>query len=237
LSLEKVYYQFIDEYLGKTNLTYSIIYLYALRFATDGKRVPKMSVMADNLHLIPSDVHSAWLFWVSKGLARIDGDEIELNIFDKEKVVRLSASGRDRRFAALASSVSAELGGDLSAADMDTLKYIYENVALPPHVITLLVQYVHRDKGRKSMNYIEKVAIDWVEREINTIARAEEYITNAREGAKLRAERAAKREVSAVSEYKRGKIANFEPRTKTEVDPLEDYWFEQLIRQAESSSG
>ena len=225
MNLEKAYYGFIDEYLGKANLTYSIIYLYALRFATEGKKIPKMNIMADSLHLIPSDVHSAWLFWVSKGLARIDGDEIELNLFDSTSV---KSSTVDRRFASLARSVSQELGSDLSSSDMDTLKYIYENISLPPHVITLLVQYAHRDKGKKSMNYIEKVAIDWVNREINTVARAEEYISNAREGAKLKEERTAKKELTP----KKGKISNFEPRPKSEDDSLEEYWFDQMIKQS-----
>jgi len=223
LNLEKVYYQFIDEHLGKTNLTYSVIYLYALRYATDGKRIPKMGEMADELHLIPSDVHSAWLFWVSKGLASINGDEVELTLFDHDLA---KAKNLDRHFASLAKSVSGELG-TLSANDMDTLKYIYETIPLPPHVLIMLVRFAHRDHGKKSMNYIEKMAMDWATREINTIEKAETHINNAREGTKLKKERASK-----PQPIKKTGFNNFTPRPKEENCEDDLFWLEQLEKQA-----
>ena len=192
MSLEKAFFQFIDEYLGKTNLTYSVIYLYALRFASADKRIPRMSEMANEMHLIPSDVHSAWLFWVSKGLASIDGEEVSLNLVDTEII---KSKTIDKKFSSLAKSVAREIG-DLSSSDMETLKYIHEKIALPRHVLTMLIQFAHRDKGKKSMNYIEKLAIDWADKNINTIEKAELYISNAREGAKLKKERTAKKDVT-----------------------------------------
>jgi DnaD/phage-associated family protein len=223
MSLEKSFYQFIDEYLGKTNLTYSVIYLYALRFATSGNKIPKMSEMANDMHLIPSDVHSAWLFWVSKGLASIDGEEITLSLVDTE-IIRSKTI--DKKFASLARSITREIG-ELSSSDMETLKYIHESIALPGQVLTVLIRFCNRDKGKKSMKYIEKLAIDWKEKNIDSIDKAESYIANIREGAKLKKERTSKKEMS-----KNNKIANFKPRPKTETDDLEDFWMDQLEKQA-----
>jgi len=223
MSLEKAFFQFIDEYLGKTNLTYSVIYLYALRFAAAGKRIPKMGEMANEMHLIPSDVHSAWLFWVSKGLASIDGEEVSLNLVDTEII---KSKTIDKKFASLAKSVTREIG-ELSSADMETLKYIHENVALPGQVLTILIRFCNRDKGKKSMKYIEKLAIDWSAKNIDTIEKAERYIANSKEGTKLKKERTASNDVA-----KKSKIANFQPRKKPIIDELEDFWMEQLEKQA-----
>ena len=226
MNLEKAFFQFVDEYIGKTNLTYSVIYLYALRFATAGKRIPKMSEMASRMHLIPSDVHSAWLFWVSKGLASIDGEDVSLILVDTETI---KSKTIDKKFASLAKSVTREIG-DISAAEMETLRYIHENVALPGHVLTMLIQFCNRDRGKKSMRYIEKLALDWTDKNIDTIEKAEIYISNALAGAKLKKERTAKNDTA-----KKSKIANFQPRPKPKADELEDFWMEQLEKQASNN--
>jgi len=223
MNLEKSFFQFIDEYLGKTNLTFSVIYLYALRFAAAGKRIPKMSEMANEMHLIPSDVHSAWVFWVSKGLAIIDGEEVSLNLVDTEII---KSKTIDKKFASLAKSVTREIG-ELSSSDMETLKYIHEKVDIPSHVLTMLIRFCNRDKGKKSMKYIEKLAIDWASKHIDTVEKAERHIANSKEGAKLKKER-----TTANDAIKKSKIANFQPRKKSATDDLEDFWLDQLEKQA-----
>ncbi|MCL2739945.1 MAG: DnaD domain protein [Oscillospiraceae bacterium] len=223
MNLEKSFYQFIDQHFGKINLTFCSIYLYALRFASDGKRVPKMSQIASHMNLIPSDVHSAWLFWVSKGLASIDGEDVTLSLVDTEAIKSATV---DKRFASLAKSVSREIG-DLSSRDMETLRYIHEKIALPRQVVLLLIQFAHRDRGKKSMNYIEKMAIDWADKKIDTVEKAERYIANSKKGTDLKKERTAAKPTAAKS-----KVTNFEPRAKANVDDLEDYWMNELEKQA-----
>ena len=70
------------------------------------------------------------------------------------------------------------LGRPLTHGEMETFLYIYDTVGLPAEVILMiLVDAVRRDKVRVKSGlkrYLEKVATDWAERGIVTIAAAEQ---------------------------------------------------------------
>ncbi len=78
-------------------------------------------------------------------------------------------------FAYLLDEVGARLGRPLSPGDMETLLYLLDTAGLPVEVILLVVGYAASSE-RFSMRYIEKVALDWADRGIVTIAAAEEYL-------------------------------------------------------------
>ena len=67
------------------------------------------------------------------------------------------------------------LGKLLSFAETQKLFSFYDWLGLPPDVVVMLVEYcsVH---GHKNMRYIEKVAVDWAEKGIDSMEKAEEYI-------------------------------------------------------------
>lgn len=68
-------------------------------------------------------------------------------------------------------AVSAYLGKPLSSSDMSAIAYFYDTLHFPSDLIDYLVEYcVGRDK--KSMRYIEKVALAWSELGISTVAEA-----------------------------------------------------------------
>ena len=75
----------------------------------------------------------------------------------------------------LLQTASARLGRPISHGDMETLLYLYETAGLPAEVILMIIVYaVQMDKG--NMRYIERMALDWADRGINTIAAAEEHL-------------------------------------------------------------
>ncbi len=78
-------------------------------------------------------------------------------------------------FALLLDEVSARLGKALSPGDMETLLYLFDTAGLPAEVLLLVVGYATTAE-RLSMRYIEKVALDWADRGIVTIAAAEEHL-------------------------------------------------------------
>lgn len=78
-------------------------------------------------------------------------------------------------FAMLLDEVSARLGKALSPGDMETLLYLFGTAGLPVEVILLVVGYA-ATSDRLAMRYIEKVALDWADRGIVTIAAAEEHL-------------------------------------------------------------
>ena len=72
------------------------------------------------------------------------------------------------------------LGKTLSPKDMETLYWFYDELGLSPEVISMLLEYCV-SKGKRSMNYIEKVAITWHENGITTIGAAETYTSDERD--------------------------------------------------------
>ena len=90
----------------------------------------------------------------------------------KEVIAKQKAS---TEFSYLLDTASARLGRPVSQGDMETLLYLYETAGLPVEVILMVIEYAIAE-GKYHMRYIEKVALDWADRGIDTIAAAEEYL-------------------------------------------------------------
>lgn len=78
-------------------------------------------------------------------------------------------------FAYLLDTTSARLGKPLSPGDMETLLYLYDTVGLPAEVVLMVVAYAIT-MGKTNMRYIEKIALDWADLGITTMAAAEEQL-------------------------------------------------------------
>jgi DnaD/phage-associated family protein len=78
-------------------------------------------------------------------------------------------------FAYLLDTASARLGRPVSHGDMETLLYLYETGGLPVEVILMVIEYAIAE-GKYHMRYIEKVALDWADRGIDTIGAAEQFL-------------------------------------------------------------
>lgn len=89
-----------------------------------------------------------------------------------EVLARREQSGE---FAYLLDTASARLGRPLSHGDMETLLYLYDTAGLPAEVILMVVAYAAAE-GKMNMRYIEKVALNWVDQGIVTIAAAEDHL-------------------------------------------------------------
>lgn len=72
------------------------------------------------------------------------------------------------------------LGKLLSSNDMEVLYSFVDWLNLPVEVIIMIITYA-AGRNKNSMRYIEKVAIDWADREINTYEKAEAYIIELEE--------------------------------------------------------
>lgn len=65
------------------------------------------------------------------------------------------------------------LGRTLTATDTNTLLYFYDQLHMSAELIEYLIEYCV-SKGSRSIRYIEKVALDWHENEITTVAMAKQ---------------------------------------------------------------
>ena len=82
---------------------------------------------------------------------------------------------RSPEFAYLLDTTSARLGRPISHGDMETLLYLYDTAGLPAEVILMVVAYAVTS-GKTNMRYVEKVALDWVDKGITTMEAAEERL-------------------------------------------------------------
>lgn len=99
-------------------------------------------------------------------------------------------SREDPNFAVLVTEAQRALGRTLSSSDLKRLFGLYDNLALRPEIIMMLLNYCVslRPKGDPpSMRLIEKEGYVWANREILTIEQVEEYIA----GSQRRRERLA----------------------------------------------
>lgn len=105
----------------------------------------------------------------------------ELPEYRAQDVARRSMESEE--FQKLLDGVQAHLGRLLSSADVKKLFGLYDELALPPDVILLLIQHCRQEiearygKERTvGFAYIEKEAYIWVNREIVTYEQAEKWI-------------------------------------------------------------
>lgn len=105
----------------------------------------------------------------------------ELPEYEARDVVRRSVE--DPAFLGLLETVQSILGRVLSTADVKKLFGIYDQLAMPPDVIPMLVQHCKEEHesrygGEKTLGfaYIEKEAYAWFNREIVTFEQANEWL-------------------------------------------------------------
>ncbi len=78
-------------------------------------------------------------------------------------------------FSALTEAASARLGKAIGHADTATLLYLHDTVGLPMEVILMEIAYAV-SIGKANMRYVEKLALDWCDRDIATVAAVDEHI-------------------------------------------------------------
>lgn len=83
----------------------------------------------------------------------------------------------DEDFSNLLFQVETYFARPLTQSDINSILYIYEELAFSPDLLEYLVEYCVTI-GKKSCRYIEAVAIDWYKSEIRTVEEAKEASKN-----------------------------------------------------------
>lgn len=193
---------FIKDFLPASNPTFSIVYIYALNMVLSNNLDFTNKTLADSLNLLESDVVKAWKYWNEKGIVLYNAktDMVEfLNLSEPVKKQDIKNSDNTENIFAKAESPyyapeelriyiskSQEvknlfntsqkyLGRLLSHKDMSTIFGFYDWLSLPMNVIEILFSYCSENNHR-NLRYIEKVAVEWAEKGINTKERALEYL-------------------------------------------------------------
>lgn len=188
---------FIENKMPAANGAYVKVYMYMLYLATRSVE-EENSAIAAKLNLLESDVMNAVNYWCDCGAMRSENGiitfitsqapsrtalpEPEAPVPAPHKPERDIAKEmlENRELADLCMLAQEILGKTLNAAETETLFWFYDSLGLSAEVITMLLEYCV-SKGKRNMNYIEKVAVSWHENGITTMSAAETYISDEQE--------------------------------------------------------
>lgn len=182
---------FIENKMPKANGAYVKVYLYALNTAYKGIS-EDTSDIAKKLGLLESDVLNALEYWEKENILTINNSYIYFSGEEDKKEISKSQIKRkpqknvselmmnNKALADLCALSQEILGKTLNNSDLETLYWFYDELGFSPEVIIMLLEYcVSKDK--RSMKYIEKVAIGWHENDITTMSQVDSYIKNEKE--------------------------------------------------------
>ena len=190
---------FIDNLLTDCPPVYPLIYIWSYRRVIEGGKVSTDEIMK-KFRLTESDVGLAWKYWEEKGLVSIggeNGDEVDLldikdSLYAEAAKARKSAPIASSRpyyspeelamyrtespeVARLYSRAHQTLGKLLSSNDMAVIFGFHDWLRLPIDVIEFLLSYCD-DNDHRNLRYIEKCALDWAEKEIDSLEAAMLYV-------------------------------------------------------------
>lgn len=176
-------YEFIDHYMPEANGEYVKVYLLLLRCQASPDRELTISGIADILDDTEKDVIRALKYWKKQGLLDYEITEEAASSAPRADTQAPEAADAQGQAAPSPENVTrfrnrkelkellfvAEqyLGKTLSATDMKTITYFYDELGMSTDLIEYLIEYCV-ENGHKSMHYIQKVALSWADRKIRT---------------------------------------------------------------------
>lgn len=174
---------FIDRHLSSASGEFVKVYLYVQRHLKDNSPLTVRDI-ADHLNLTEADVNRALLYWKSEGVLVFEEKTEERPVTQssaapavpvKETLSPSVITTRmdEEGLSHLAFMADTYLGKPLSQTELNTLFYFYDGLHFPVDLIEYLLEYCVSNQ-KKSMRYIETVAISWYEQGIDTMKKAKD---------------------------------------------------------------
>lgn len=188
---------FLDQYMPKANGEFVKVYLYLLR--ADNGCALSVSQIADRLKYTEADVMRALRYWEQEGLIRLglDGEtltEVALvcpppsesspAVFGEQAPKQTDIPPKPHYTVAQLNHfmelddisqalyvTQRYLGRTLTSTETTTVLYFYDTLHFPADLIEYLIEYCV-SRGKKSMRYIEAVALSWARQGIRTTEEA-----------------------------------------------------------------
>lgn len=127
-------------------------------------------------------------FWVDKGILTADNAPAPAPVAESASVPHarpvavkpllkevIQYQKQHPEFSTLVEAASARLGKAIGHNDTATLLYLHDTVGLPMEVILMEIAYAV-SIGKGNMRYVEKLALDWCDRDIASIPAVDEHI-------------------------------------------------------------
>jgi len=180
----------VEDVFPNTNAVFIKVYIHILMLIANGKQVAFADV-ANSLQLLESDVLQAVRYWENQGVLQVEEEEERVQ-YENAEVAENNADNTDSSSYDI-SDITSRIEGDaklsemiqiseqvlsstLSTAEIKSLYWFYDKLSFSPEVILMLLEYCV-SIGKKSMSYVEKVALGWNKRGINSIEAVEKFLS------------------------------------------------------------
>jgi len=167
-----------DKYLKLCKGEHLKVIIYILRSSSNK---PSMQEISDALDISLYDVEEAILFWADAGILVTDN----ISKTEKTKVLKKSLKPdrddvakrglEDPKIKYLLAETQLKFGRCLKTNETQTLVWLYDDLGLDVSLILFIVEYAIQN-NKKNMRFIESIATDWADKEIETIEQAEEQV-------------------------------------------------------------
>lgn len=192
-------FAFADKYMPSANAVYVKVYIYALRSSFDTGYEITIESIASKLNILESDVINAFEYWKQVGIVEFKktklGYEIEfLSCAESDAIVEKKAHATPKYAAKDVTRCIKEsddmknmyqiaqgiLNRPLSTTEITTLYSMYDWLGLPREVVLMILEHCAQI-GKTNMRYIEKVAVSWSEKGIDTLDKAKAHLRATKE--------------------------------------------------------
>lgn len=144
------------------------------------------AVCATQVGLSPDECEGCLRFWIDKGIlapvnapapVAADISQPQARPAAVKPTIKevLQYQKQHAEFSTLVEAASARLGKAIGHGDTATLLYLHDTVGLPMEVILMEIAYAV-SIGKGNMRYVEKLALDWCDRDIASISAVDEHI-------------------------------------------------------------
>ena len=177
-----------DEHLKLASAAQIKVLLFLLRHLSDA---PDVKTVALSLSLSESETEDACRYWVSAGILGSDTQKVGVaeDTVSKPVVRRAVRPTRedvarrgdeDERLRFLLQEAQVRFGRTLKSSEASTILWLYDDEGMAPSVILLLLQYAVTE-DRCNISFIEKTAVSWIKKGVQSVADAEREMEAAAE--------------------------------------------------------
>lgn len=131
---------------------------------------PETANLASSAAIAPT-VPDAPSYNISEGPKHVEPSNMQ---YSAEKISELNS---DENFSMLLYVIESYLGRPLSIKETNAIVYFYDSLDFSIELIDYLFEYCV-EHNKKSINYIEKVALAWADKGIHTVTEAKEEVSN-----------------------------------------------------------
>lgn len=196
-SFVPIYNLFIEKYMIKSNPSFVIIYIYILKKSINSEDI-NLEDLSKELNILASDIIKALEYWQSQNIISYKqiNNKVEVIFFEiKEQNLqnnrdkKQELDNKDKTYTdeevtiysqkeeiqQLFRLAEKKLAKTLTYQDRKILIALYENYGMSLEILAILFTYCI-ENGKNNLNYIEKVAIDWCENNIDSLEKVETYL-------------------------------------------------------------